>query len=75
MQYCLIFIGVGLVIEEIHKAGMADDTLIIFSSASGSLRSESCSSHIGQGWPNVFLRHRKDDSLGPMNECTHTSST
>ena len=35
MQYCLIFIGVGLVIEEIHKAGMADDTLIIFSSDNG----------------------------------------
>lgn len=35
MQYYSIFIGVGLVIEEIRKASMADDTLIIFSSDNG----------------------------------------
>jgi N-sulfoglucosamine sulfohydrolase len=31
----LIFTGVGLVLEELRKAGKADDTLIIFSSDNG----------------------------------------
>jgi N-sulfoglucosamine sulfohydrolase len=31
----LIFTGVGLVLDELRKAGKADDTLIIFSSDNG----------------------------------------